>query len=211
MLKKSINMLLCALCCTALLTSCGGSNSSSESYESSDDGNKQVEVKLESKTISGKLGKAFDIVDKDYKISDSYNLSVTFKRNDSKPLVKFEELSSEEDALDSNKPYIGIFIVELLDESGDILEESSIDGESFNSLMNLVEGDETSIKFTCFVDTEAVKSFRVKSIVKENEYKDSKDSDNLDKIEDLDDVIDVTKKSAEAVGAAMDIINSLTK
>lgn len=211
MLKKSINMLLYALCCTALLTSCGGSNSSSESSESSDDGNKQVEVKLESKTISGKLGKAFDIVDKDYKISDSYNLSVTFKRNDSKPLVKFEELSSEEDALDSNKPYIGIFIVELLDESGDILEESSIDGESFNSLMNLVEGDETSIKFTCFVDTEAVKSFRVKSIVKENEYKGSKDSDNLDKIEDLDDVIDVTKKSAEAVGAAMDIINSLTK
>ena len=208
MLKKSINMLLCALCCTALLTSCGSSNSSSES---SDEGNKQVEVKLESKTISGKLGKAFDIVDKDYKISDSYNLSVTFKRNDSKPLVNFEELSSEEDAIDSNKPYIGIFIVELLDESGDILEESSIDGESFNSLMNLVEGDETSIKFTCFVDAEAVKSFRVKSIVKDNENKGSKDSDNLDKIEDLDDVIDATKKSAEAVGTAMDIINSLTK
>ena len=208
MLKKSINMLLCALCCTALLTSCGSSNSSSES---SDEGNKQVEVKLESKTISGKLGKAFDIVDKDYKISDSYNLSVTFKRNDSKPLVNFEELSSEEDAIDSNKHYIGIFIVELLDESGDILEESSIDGESFNSLMNLVEGDETSIKFTCFVDTEAVKSFRVKSIVKDNENKGSKDSDNLDKIEDLDDVIDATKKSAEAVGTAMDIINSLTK
>ena len=81
MLKKTFTIMLSALCCTALLTACGG-NSSSESSEEST-GMEPIELKLESTSINGKLGKAFDVVEKTYKITEGDygpEISVTIKR-----------------------------------------------------------------------------------------------------------------------------------
>ena len=217
MLKKTFNIMLSALCCTALLTACGGSSSSESNSEST----QAIEVKLESSSINGKLGKAFDVVDKTYKIIEGdygKEISVTLKRNDSKTKVNFDDLVNKYSAFNSSKPLIGDFMVEFLDESGNKIADADLSGDSFNALISMVEGDETSIQFTCNGDPSGAKSFRVISTVKSND-------DALDKViddalgdEDLDEAVKTAKESAKAAGkvldaasSAIDALNSLTK
>ena len=217
MLKKTFTIMLSALCCTALLTACGGSSSSESNSEST----QAIEVKLESSSINGKLGKAFDVVDKTYKIIEGdygKEISVTLKRNDSKTKVNFDDLVNKYSAFNSSKPLIGDFMVEFLDESGNKIADADLSGDSFNALISMVEGDETSIQFTCNGDPSGAKSFRVISTVKSND-------DALDKViddalgdEDLDEAVKTAKESAKAAGkvldaasSAIDALNSLTK
>ena len=216
MLKKTFTIMLSALCCTALLTACGG-NSSSESSEEST-GMEPIELKLESTSINGKLGKAFDVVEKTYKITEGDygpEISVTIKRNDSKPKVNFDDLVNRYSAFNSSKPLIGDFKVEFLDESGNKIDDADLSGDSFDSLISMVEGDETSITFTCTGDDlSEAKSFRVISTVKDNDNA----KDKKGKTSTLDESINTAKESAEAAGkvldaasSAIDALNSLTK
>ena len=220
MLKKTFTIMLSALCCTALLTACGG-NSSSESSEEST-GMEPIEVKLESTSINGKLGKAFDVVEKTYKITEGDygpEISVTIKRNDSKPKVNFDDLVNRYSAFNSSKPLIGDFKVEFLDESGNKIDDADLSGDSFDSLISMVEGDETSITFTCTGDDlSEAKSFRVISIVKDNDNAKDKKGKTSTGDDDLDEAINTAKESAEAAGkvldaasSAIDALNSLTK
>ena len=63
MIKKTFNIMLSALCCTALLTACGGSSSSNSSEESTEEtaNDGTLKVTPEKPNIGGKSGKAFDI------------------------------------------------------------------------------------------------------------------------------------------------------
>ena len=76
MFKKPFNIMLCALCCTALLASCGGNSGSNSSSESTEEAAEKgsITVSPENTSIGGKFGKAFDIEDRDYTVN--YETSV---------------------------------------------------------------------------------------------------------------------------------------
>lgn len=211
MLKKSFTLMLSALCCTALLTACGGSSSSESNSESTE--TEAIEVTPESSSINGKLGKAFDVVDKTYKITEGdygKEISVTIKRNDSKPKVNFDDLVDKYSAFNSSKPLIGDFMVEFLDESGNKITDADLSGDSFHSIISMVEGDETSISFSCNGNPSGAKTFRIISTVKSN--------DNATGDTELDAAVETAKESAKAAGkvldaasSAIDALNSLSK
>ena len=91
--------------------------------------------------------------------------------------------------------------------------------QEIDSLISMVEGDETSITFTCTGDDlSEAKSFRVISTVKDNDNAKDKKGKTSTGDDDLDEAINTAKESAEAAGkvlgaasSALDALNSLTK
>ena len=227
MLKKTFNIMLSALCCTALLTACGGSSSSESSGESTekttDDGT--LKVRPESTNIGGKFGKAFNFDDKEYiiKMEDSYvsdkavTMSITMTRNDVKPSVNFNEISGSHDA---GKKYVGDIEAEFLDENDDVLFTARVtlrNYDDIDKLLTLEEGDKTNVTFSTYEKESTVlkaKKFRLTSKL-ENNSRAGKPGSELD---ELGEQMEALGKAADAVGAmagaavkAADAANELNK
>lgn len=227
MLKKTFNIMLSALCCTALLTACGGSSSSESSGESTekttDDGT--LKVRPESTNIGGKFGKAFNFDDKLYtvKMEDSYvsdkavTMSITMTRNDVKPSVNFNEISGSHDA---GKKYVGDIEAEFLDENDDVLFTARVtlrNYDDIDKLLTLEEGDKTNVTFSTYEKESTVlkaKKFRLTSKL-ENNSRAGKPGSELD---ELGEQMEALGKAADAVGAmagaavkAADAANELNK
>lgn len=225
MLKKTFNIMLSALCCTALLTACGGSSSSESNSESTeteaiDDGT--IKVSPESTKIGGKFGKAFNFDDKQYtiKIEDGWGgdkkvkMSITMTRNDSKPSVNFDEIAGSHDA---GKKYVGDIVAEFLDENDDVIFTAEANYSDIDKLLTLEDGDKTNITFSTYKKESVVlkaKRFRLTSKL-ENNRRAGKPGSELD---ELGEQMESLGKAAEAVGAmagaaakAADAANELSK
>ena len=229
MLKKTFTIMLSALCCTALLTACGGnSNSSSESTEetteaTADDG--ALKVRPESTNIGGKFGKAFNFDDKEYtiKMEDGWGgkkdvkMSITMTRNDVKPSVDFDDISGSHDA---GKKYVGDIEAEFLDENDDVLFTARVtlgNYDDIDKLLTLEEGDKTNVTFSTFEGESTVlkaKKFRLTSKLEKNSRAGKPGSE----LDELDEQMDALGKAADAFGAmagaavkAADAANEISK
>lgn len=227
MLKKTFNIMLSALCCTALLTACGGSSSSESSGESTekttDDGT--LKVRPESTNIGGKFGKAFNFDDKEYTIKlekgvggeKEVKMSITMTRNDVKPSVNFDDISGSHNA---GKKYVGDIEAEFLDENDDVLFTARVtlgNYDDIDKLLTLEEGDKTNVTFSTYEKESTVlkaKKFRLTSKL-ENNSRAEKPGSELD---ELGEQMEALGKAADAVGAmagaavkAADAANELNK
>ena len=210
MFKKTFNIMLSALCCTALLTACGGSSSSNSSEESTEatanDGT--LKVTPETASIGGKFGKAFDIDDKEYtlKIEDGWGgdkkakMSITVTRNDVKPSVNFDEIAGSYDA---GKKYVGDIEAEFLDENEDVLFTARVSLGNYtdiDKLLTLEEGDKTTITVSTYEEEDVImkaKKFRLTSKLENNSHAGKPGSVT----DDLEEQMDALGKAADAVGA----------
>ena len=183
MFKKTFNIMLSALCCTALLTACGGSSSSNSSEESTEEtaNDGTLKVTPETANIGGKFGKAFDIDDREYtlKIEDGWGgdkkakMSITVTRNDVKPSVNFDEIAGSYDA---GKKYVGDIEAEFLDENEDVLFTARVSLGNYtdiDKLLTLEEGDKTTITVSAYEKDDVImkaKKFRLTSKLENNSH-----------------------------------------
>ena len=210
MFKKTFNIMLSALCCTALLTACGGSSSSNSSEESTEEtaNDGTLKVTPETANIGGKFGKAFDIDDRDYtlKIEDGWGgdkkakMSITVTRNDVKPSVNFDEIAGSHDA---GKKYVGDIEAEFLDENEDVLFTARVSLGNYtdiDKLLTLEEGDKTTITVSTYEEEDVImkaKKFRLTSKLENNSHAGKPGSVT----DDLEEQMDALGKAADAVGA----------
>ena len=210
MFKKTFNIMLSALCCTALLTACGGSSSSNSSEESTEEtaNDGTLKVTPETASIGGKFGKAFDIDDRDYtlKIEDGWGgdkeakMSITVTRNDVKPSVNFDEIAGSYDA---GKKYVGDIEAEFLDENEDVLFTARVSLGNYtdiDKLLTLEEGDKTTITVSTYEEEDVImkaKKFRLTSKPENNSHAGKPGSVT----DDLEEQMDALGKAADAVGA----------
>ena len=224
MLKKTITLMLSALCCTALLTACGGSSSKSNTEntaeEAADDG--ALIVYPESTNIGGKFGKAFSFEDKGYKVKiekgwgneEKVSMKITVTRNDVQPSVNFEDIAGSHDA---GKKYVGDIDAEFFD---DVLFTARVGLGNYtdiDKLLALEEGDKTTITVSDYVDESIARKavrFRLTSTLENNSHAGRPGS----VLGDLDDQLESLGKAAEAVGAmagaaakAADAANEISK
>lgn len=227
MLKKTITLMLSALCCTALLTACGGSSSKSNTEnsaeEAADDG--ALIVYPESTNIGGKFGKAFSFEDKGYKVKiekgwgneEEVSMKITVTRNDVQPSVNFEDIAGSHDA---GKKYVGDIDAEFLDDNDDVLFTARVGLGNYtdiDKLLALEEGDKTTITVSDYVDESIARKavrFRLTSTLENNSHAGRPGS----VLGDLDDQLESLGKAAEAVGAmagaaakAADAANEISK
>lgn len=210
MFKKTFNIMLSALCCTALLTACGGSSSSNSSEESTEEtaNDGTLKVTPETASIGGKFGKAFDIDDREYtlKIEDGWGgdkkakMSITVTRNDVKPSVNFDEIAGSYDA---GKKYVGDIEAEFLDENEDVLFTARVrlgNYTDIDKLLTLEEGDKTTITVSTYEEEDVImkaKKFRLTSKLENNSHAGKPGSVT----DDLEEQMDALGKAADAVGA----------
>ena len=210
MFKKTFNIMLSALCCTALLTACGGSSSSNSSEESTEEtaNDGTLKVTPEKPNIGGKFGKAFDIDDREYtlKIEDGWGgdkkakMRITVTRNDVKPSVNFDEIAGSYDA---GKKYVGDIEAEFLDENEDVLFTARVrlgNYTDIDKLLTLEEGDKTTITVSTYEEEDVImkaKKFRLTSKLENNSHAGKPGSVT----DDLEEQMDALGKAADAVGA----------
>ena len=115
-------------------------------------------IKPVAKKINGPLGNFFEVVDRDYKIKDG-NLSVEFQRIES---------GGPTEASWSSEP---TFIVELLDDDGNLISSSSTNvvytKDQLESVFSLGVEESSSITFD-FDTTKGIAKFKVSSRWNEN-------------------------------------------
>ena len=210
MFKKPFNIMLSALCCTALLASCGGNSSSNSSSESTEEtaNDGTLKVTPEKPNIGGEFGKAFDIDDREYtlKIEDGWGgdkkakMSITVTRNDVKPSVNFDEIAGSYDA---GKKYVGDIEAEFLDENEDVLFTARVrlgNYTDIDKLLTLEEGDKTTITVSTYEEEDVImkaKKFRLTSKLENNSHAGKPGSVT----DDLEEQMDALGKAADAVGA----------
>lgn len=225
MVKKSIRMLLCALCCTTLLVSCGGSKSDSGKESSEAQKETTIKVRPESTSIGGKFGKAFSFEDKEYalKLENSYSsdyyvkLNITMTRNNVKPSVNFNEIAGSHDA---GKKYVGDIEAEFLDENDDVVFTARVGLSNYtdiDKLLTLEEGDRTTVTFSSYESKATVnsaKKFRLTSTL-ENNRRAGKAGSEMDELNEamqsLGEVTDAFGAMFDAASKTIDAANKLNK
>lgn len=225
MVKKSIRMLLCALCCTTLLVSCGGSKSDSGKDSSEAQKETTIKVRPESTSIGGKFGKAFSFEDKEYalKLEDAYmndhrvKLSVTMTRNNVKPSVDLNEIAGSHDA---GKKYVGDMQAEFLDENDDVVFTARVSFGNYtdiDKLLTLEEEDKANVTFSALAskaEVNSAKKFRLTSTL-ENNRRAGKAGSEMDELNEamqsLGEVTDAFGAMFDAASKTIDAANKLNK
>lgn len=181
----------------ALLASCGGKKGDSAGSES---------MQPETTVVSGDLGDCFEVVDRQYKITDTdglYNLiTVELQRTDSSlpfDLDSDAEVCSYSTSL--AKPHIQVgFGIEFLDEDGNVLDKVSASGSglsgSYDSdeavdLVKLKDGEKGSIRFSVGSSAKNATQFRITSSYTEKEgFGSSSENDEVVSVVSLEDLDD---------------------
>ena len=124
MKKKNLLTCLAVSLFAVILASCGGESKNMSQEEAP----VSLQVKPESTTVTGKLGNAFTIEDKSYKLSNDgifYYISVSLTRTDAEPSIPFDDVVSIYSD-DTKASYNGSFDVELYDANGNEIYEGDI-------------------------------------------------------------------------------------
>lgn len=168
-----------------LLTACGGSSDSS-SKENKDA--KDTALTAET-TISGPLGKAYSVVEKNYKPQGQYTikqLNVEIELTDPANLpesVKNQTVGTSDDEGDSKYQMLADFTLELLDADGGVVESKTA-SEGVDRLLRLTEkGDKATVSFYLPDNLSNIKSFRIVSDLYPNDTKADAASEDEEKKE----------------------------
>lgn len=229
-MKKFLIFANCALLIGAL-ASCGGS---------SDNGNTESEESVEAKTyvltpkttsITGPLGQAYEVVERDYKLKNTYGSNEIFvevKLADPTKLPKgfdANKVGTRYDEGNSEYTMITNFVIEYLDEDGDIIESHNASGSDYKDLARISKGESSTVNFYAPNNADGIKYFRIKSDyypnkiegkAKEKESSSSYDSDTDDDdinktLEQASKVAETAGKMVETAGEVMKGLNNLTK
>lgn len=193
----------------AMVTACGGSSDSSGESSSTESADQTLKVKPETTNVGGKWGKAFDFEDKEYslKVEEGWGgdhkvaVKIAFTRNSNTPDVNFTQMAGSHET--TNK-YVADMEAEFFDEEGESLFTASVDSsDDINKLLNLCEGDKTTVTFSNYVPLETIqraRTFRITSTMELNsEYGGGTDPT----IQDVDETMDAAANALNAVGTMM--------
>lgn len=175
-------------------------------------GSSEVVVKPSKTTISGPLGEYFQVVDRDYKVKDGY-INIEIERVEKglpSPWVEGMEVGYSDNRVEPG------FIVEFLDEGGDIVCKDQTDivweDDELVSVVALGVGETSSIPFSANV-TDGLVAFKVSSTFKYHEpikeqatsvSTSSRDkSSSLEMDEILDEYEKLVNKYVKVLGQAM--------
>lgn len=217
---------MAALGMCALMTACGGSSDSG----SESTGTTEIAVKPQKTDIGGEWGKAYNVVEKEYKlrVEDSYGsgnadavIKVSLTRNESVAGNLSEVLAGSEKETNA---YVAGLEVEFFDESGESIFSTTADSSDIDKLLTLCPGDEATVTFkVIYQDLDLIKkaaSFRIISTMEPNSklktvggaIQDAADAiDAMDPDVTLDDAADALNAAANMMGAAVDAANALNK
>lgn len=212
-----------------MISSCGGSSESkSEQNAENAESVEVVKVTPETTTVKGSLNGCFEVIDREYKLTDDWGtkIKVELKRTNVALPFNVADVVDIYSASESSKPNVFGIGVEFIDADGEIVATADPYSESKDFLLFSLNADETATIECRATDDDNIRTavkFRVTSIVKENEYKDeqkaeatsettndySSDDDIDEDLKDLDKAVKATKKAAEAAGALYDVAKSL--
>ena len=212
-----------------MISSCGGSSESkSEQNAENAESVEVVKVTPETTTVKGSLNGCFEVIDREYKLTDDWGtkIKVALKRTNVALPFNVADVVDIYSASESSKPNVFGIGVEFIDADGEIVATADPYSESKDFLLFSLNADETATIECRATDDDNIRTavkFRVTSIVKENEYKDeqkaeassettndySSDDDIDEDLKDLDKAVKATKKAAEAAGALYDVAKSL--
>lgn len=214
MKKKNLLTCLAVSLFAVILASCGGESKN----KSQEEAPVSLQVKPGSTTVTGKLGNAFTIEDKSYKLSNDgifYYISVSLTRTDAKPSIPFDDVVSIYSD-DTKASYNGSFDVELYDANGDIVGDGRLGEDDFVKLTGLSAGESATVKVSVSGDdVSTAKTFKITSSVKPNPNISEKSSEEMSEdasnndLEEINKNIEATGKAMEAAGKAAKALNEL--
>ena len=218
---KKILLFTCCVLLLEALASCGGNGSSEKSNEDGEPQNYILNPKT--KTITGPLGKAYEVIERDYKVKENYgvyNINVELKlANPSSLPSGFDSnrVGTYYDSGNAQYPMLANFIIEYLDEDGDIIETRESKDSSYKDLMRLSEGESSSISFY-LPDKEInqIKYFRIKSDYYPNEIAEEVKKSDITDLPSIDDeelyqTIEQAGKAAETAGKMVETAGEIIK
>lgn len=146
----------------SFMISCGGGSKESEETSSEE---KVISFTPQTTNISGPLGKAFEVVNRTYKPKGDYSkrLNVEIELKDASLLpTDFNPMSvgTTDNSGDPNYPMIANFVIEYLDEDGDVVETEEA-SEGVDRLLRCTEGDKATLSFDVPRKYEDITSFRI--------------------------------------------------
>lgn len=216
MKKLHFSIAIVVMATVFTLFSCGGKEKKTEVA------NDLIEVTPEDTKVFGNVGSDFSIENKTYKIKSNgvygFEFSFNITRNKVSEGVNTDQISSESD--EGTKPKVGKFIVELLDEAGDLIAEENMVGADLEKVLNAQEGEKVAIKLLTYTDKDKiakVKKFRVSLSAQKAKANEETVSDNseksddemLDNLDDINKAVETTGKTLKAAGEAIDALNKL--
>lgn len=226
-MKKFLLFAYCAVLAGAL-ASCGGSSDkeSGESEEVAESKNYVMSPKTTS--ITGPLGRAYEVVERDYKVKGQYVPEITVEVTLANPSglpsgYNPAKVGSRYEKGEAQYPMIADFTIEFLDEDGDIVE-SSYPNSSYGDVLRLSQGESSTLKF--YVpdhNLDDIKYFRIKSDYYPNEIEGTVtesasadiptiDDEDLSKtLEQAGKMAETAGKVVETAGEVMKSLNNLTK
>lgn len=203
---------------------CGSSKSSKASDENKEKSD-EIILKPYTTKITGPLGNAFTVVEREYKSKGDFaKLNVEIEVTDISLLpegVDLFQVGTPSNEGDEKYPLIATFIVEYLDEDGNVIETKDAQ-EGIGRLLRLKNGDTGTLTYYLPYKKENVTHFRVISDLYPNEIKESRSSTvsddatldiSIDKMtdEEFDKALERTKKAAETVNEIVDGASKLLK
>lgn len=218
-MKKSLLFTYCILL-IGTLASCGGGSSDKSNEEGKP---KNYIINPKTKTITGPLGKAYEVIERDYKAKEKYgthsiNVELTLAQPSSLPSgFDGNKVGTHYDSGNAQYPMIANFIIEYLDEDGDIIETREPNSDSYKDLMRLSEGESSSVSFYMpDKNMDEIKYFRIKSDYYPNEIEKEVKKSDISDITSIDDddlfqTIEQAGKAAEAAGKMVETAGEIIK
>lgn len=214
------------------LASCGGSSDSdNESNESEEVAEAQnYELMPATTSITGPLGQAYEVVNRDYKLKktySSYEILVEVELTDPAGLpAGFDpsKVGTRFNEGEGRYPMIANFTIEYLDQYDDVIDYSQATS-SYSDLLRLSKGETSTLRF--YVpnnELNEIEYFRIKSDYYPNEIEgnvkaasgnsdaETYSDDDFDKtLEQAGKVAETAGKMLETTGEIMKSLNDLTK
>lgn len=226
-MKKILLYAYCAVLVGAL-ASCGGSSEKGDAESEETVEAVECVVTPKTKSISGPLGKAYEVVEREYKVKGQFgpeiNVEITLVDPSGFPKgFDGNKVGTRNDEGKAQYPMIANFTIEFLDEDGDIVDTATPIGE-YGELLRLTQGDTSTLSFYApDYNLEDIKYFRIKSDYYPNEIKESeKESTTSADVSVVDDefnkaleeagrVAETAGKMVEQAGEVMKELNNLTR
>lgn len=228
-MKKFLLFAYCAILVGAL-ASCGGSSDKESDETQEEVGFQSYVLTPSTASITGPMGKAYEVVERDYKVKQNYgvpeiNVEITLVDPKGLPAgFNPTKVGTRYDKGEAQYPMLANFTIEFLDEDGDIIE-SHEPNSSYSDLLRLSQGETSTLRFYApDTNTDEVKYFRIKSDYFPNEIEETAtesyssadispiDDEELSKtLEQAGKVAETAGKMVETAGEVLKGLNSLTQ
>lgn len=198
------------------MSSCGGSSKSSGEGKT-EENNKHYVMEPQTSSISGPLGKAFTVIERKYKANKDAvcpSINVEIELSDASKLPEgFDPKTFGSIGNEGNPQYsmLANFIIEFLDEDGDIIETKD-QSSGADQLLQLAEGERGSLEFYLPANNlEDIRSFRIKSVLQSNEINTNKSTGNSLDDEEFDKAMEHTKEAMKTTSQALKVLKDIVE